>query len=154
MREMQKAISNLRILLASINGKEEELEGLTRQFERQLKRAPHSSIHGGHSLDATLGIMSEIQERLDEVKKTRKHLDAIKKRAQDELRALQLTEKIEQAKTELALLRNSRNPSGHNEEGHQEKIKELERFIEEASISAGQAITGELNSPDREKEGL
>ena len=94
--------------------------------------------------------MSEIQGRLDEAKKTRKHLDAIKKRAQDEPRALQLTEKIEQAKTELALLRNGGNPSGHSEEGHQEKIEELERFIEEASISTGQAIAGELNSPDRE----
>ena len=85
MPEMQKAISKLRLLLATMKAKEEEMQNLSRQFRRQLGRAPAHAIHGGHALDATLSIMEEIQERLDGVEKSRTHLAAIKRRAQDEL---------------------------------------------------------------------
>ncbi len=44
MPEMQKTITRLRFLLASIKGKEEELEGLSRQFRRQLERAPSYAV--------------------------------------------------------------------------------------------------------------
>ena len=137
MPEMQKAISRLRSLLAAITEKEQELESLIRQFRRQLERAPNNAIHGGNPLEVTLGIMGEIRERLDNVEETREHLSAIKMRAQNELQALDQTDKIEQAKTELATLKAQ---PGLVE---QEKIEELKRFIQEASIQAGQAITGE-----------
>ena len=94
MPEMQKAISNLRLLLATIRGKQEELEGSSRQFQRQLKRATNHSIHGSSPLESTLSILAEIQERLDHVESTRKHLAAVKSRAEDELQALYLTGKI------------------------------------------------------------
>ena len=83
--EMQKAISRLRLTLASIRGKEDELERLRVQFRRQLHRAPGHAIHGNSSLDATLGVMDEVQERLDAVERTLAHLSAIKRRAEDEL---------------------------------------------------------------------
>ncbi|MCI0438221.1 MAG: hypothetical protein L0177_03715 [Chloroflexi bacterium] len=143
MPEMQKAISKLRFLLASIKGKEEELESLARQFRRQLERAPNHAIHGGNSLEATLNIMNEIQERLDDVEQSRAHLAAIKKRAQSELQALELTDKIEQAKTRLASLKMRLTASGEGAPEELEEITELERFIDEASIRAGRAITGE-----------
>jgi hypothetical protein len=143
--EMQKAISRLRMLLAAIKGKEDELEALSRQFKRQLDRAPRHAIHGGNPLEATLNIMGEIQERLDDVQRMRSHLAAIKKQAEDELQALNLTDKIEQAKTELANLKSSRD-SG--KEADRDRIAELERFIEEASMRAAQAITGNFNVPE------
>ena len=125
--EMEKAISRLRLLLATVNGKEEELDSSRRQFRRQLGRAPGYEIQRGESLDATLGIMEEIQERLDKVEETRAHLASIKKRAQDELRALSLTGKIERAKTELASLSTCLNSCGNGDYAQREKILELER---------------------------
>ena len=142
--EMQKAIARLRMLLATIRGKEQELEELSQQFHRQLSRAPFYSIHGGNPLDATLGIMGEIQERLDQVERLRKHLTAVKLRAQDELQALELTVKIEQAKSELGTLRRRRG-AGETTEELAGEIERLERFIEEASIRAGRAITGRFD---------
>ena len=142
MPEMRKAIAKLRFLLASIKGKEDELEGLSRQFRRQLERAPSYAIREDNSLDSTLSVLGEIQERLDNVERTRRHLDSIKSRAQDELRALELTAQIEQAKTELAILR---APDGAGEAGgiaDRKRVQDLERFIENASIQAGEAITG------------
>jgi hypothetical protein len=74
---MQKAINRLRLLVASIKGKEDEMDGLVRQFKRQLERAPRHAIHGGNPLETTLSIMGEIQERLDAAVKVRTHLDMI-----------------------------------------------------------------------------
>ncbi len=142
MPEMQKAITKLRFLLASIKGKGEELEGLSRQFRRQLERAPSYAVREDNSLDSTLSVLEEIQERLDHVERTRRHLDSIRSRAQDELRALELTAKVEQAKTELATLRALDGAAEAGGIADRKRVQELERFIEDASIRAGEAITG------------
>ena len=139
MPQMQQAISNLRLLLASIRAKDDELEALARQFRRQLERAPRSAVQGVNSLDATLNLMGEIQERLDGVEAQRKHLASIRRQAEAELVALNITERIAQAKKELAQLRASHDAG---ERVDAARIAELRRFIEEASIRAGEAITG------------
>lgn len=139
MPQMQQAISNLRLLLASVRAKDEELEALARQFRRQLERAPRYSIQGGNPLEVTLNLMGEIQERLDDVEAQRKHLAMVRKQVEAELVALSITDKIAQAKDELAQLKASRDAGETVDEG---RIAELERFIEEASLRAGEAITG------------
>ncbi len=143
MPQMQQAISNLRLLLASVRAKDEELEALARQFRRQLERAPRYAIQGGNPLEMTLNMMGEIQERLDSVEEQRKHLSAVRRQVEAELVALNITEKIAQAKEELAKLRASRDAGENVDEG---RIAELQRFIEEASLRAGEAITGGLNA--------
>ena len=139
MPQMQQAISNLRLLLASVRAKDDELEALARQFRRQLERAPRYSIQGGNPLEVTLNLMGEIQERLDDVEAQRKHLAMVRKQVEAELVALSITDKIAQAKDELAQLKASRDAGEEVDEG---RIAELERFIEEASLRAGEAITG------------
>ena len=148
MPEMQKAMARLRLTLASIKGKEDELASLKRQFQRQLDRTSAHAAHGKNSLDATIGIMEEIQERLDNVEMKQRHLTAIKKRAKDELGALDLTDKIEKAKAELASLKERQGSDENGEEVEPGEIEQLERFIEEASIRAGEAITGRLDADD------
>ena len=143
MPQMQQAISNLRLLLASVKAKEKELEALARQFRRQLERAPRYAIQGGNPLEMTLNLMGEIQERLDSVEEQRKHLAAVRRQVETELVALNITEKIAQAKEELAQLRASRDAGENVDEG---RIAELRRFIEEASLRAGEAITGGFNA--------
>jgi chromosome segregation ATPase len=139
--EMMKAMSKLRLALASIEAKERELDALRRQFQRQLARTRTHAIYGANSLDASLGIMDEVQERLDDVETRRHHLDSIKERAQEELTALELTNKIEQAKVELKTLK-ARGGDGI-EDRH--RIEKLEHFIESASLRAAEAITGRLD---------
>lgn len=143
--QMQQAISRLRLLLASVRAKDDELEALARQFQRQLARAPRYAVQGGNPLEITLNLMGEIQERLDNVERQRKHLASIRSQAEAELQALNITERIAQAKSELAELRTSADAS-HPETAR--RIAELRRFIEEASIRAGQAITGGSNIPN------
>lgn len=144
MPQMQKTISNLRLLLASITAKEDELEALARQFQRQLDRAPRYAIQGGNPLDATLNLMGEIQERLDDVQAQRKHLASIRRQAESELEALTITDKIAQAKSELASLKACETTS---EDDTAQRIAELERFIQEASIRAGEAVAKGFSPP-------
>ena len=121
-------------------------EGLSRQFSRQLERAPSYAVHGGSSLDAALSVMGEIQERLDGVEARRGHLAAIKER---ELQALQLTDRIEHAKAELAALK-KRSRTGGSPDEEAGRIGELERFVQEASIRAAESITGETKKLKRD----
>lgn len=141
MPEMMKAMSKLRMALASIRDKERELDGLRRQFQRQLARTRTHAIYGASSLDASLGIMDEVQERLDSVETRRRHLDSIKKRAQEELAALELTNKIERAKAELGALKARGDTSAED----RQRVEDLEQFIESASLRAGEAITGRFD---------
>ena len=141
MPEIVKAMSKLRLALASIEAKEREMEALRRQFRRQLARTRTHAIYGANSLDASLGIMDEVQERLDSVETRRQDLNSIKRRAQEELAALELTNRIEQAKVELKTLKAS---AGDGNEDRQ-RIEELEQFIEAQSLRAAEAITGRID---------
>ena len=143
MPQMQQAISRLRLLLASVRRKEDELDVLVRQFRRQLERAPRYAVHGGNPLEVTLNLMGEIQERLDVAERQKEHLAAIRRQAEAELEALNITERVSKAKEELSQLRRKRNAG---EEVDEARIAELERFIEEASIRAGEAITDNFNA--------
>ncbi len=143
MPQMQQAISRLRLLLASVRAKQDELDAQARQFRRQLERAPRYAIQGGNPLEVTLNLMGEIQERLDSVESQRKHLAAIRRQAETELEALNITERVSRAKEELSGLRDMRREGEHVDE---DRIAELERFIEEASIRAGEAITDNFNA--------
>jgi len=91
--------------------------------------------------------MEEIQERLDSVETTRRHFASIRDRARSELQALELTNKIEQAKTELASLREGSGPGERVPSAEAQKIEDLERFVQEASIQAMQNITGNVPGP-------
>ena len=77
------------------------------------------------------------------VERQREHLAAIRRQAEAELEALNITERVSKAKEELSQLRRKRNDG---EEVDVARIVELERFIEEASIRAGEAITDNFNA--------
>jgi len=142
--EMQKAINRLSLLVASIKGKEDEMDGLVRQFKRQLERAPRHAIHGGNPLDNTLSIMGEIQERLDAAVNARTHLDLIRRQAENELEALNITGQINDVEKELTGLKLGREAG---QDVDLDRITELERFIEDASNRAARAITDDFDIP-------
>ena len=147
MPQMQKAMSGLRLLLASARAKDDELEAAARQFRRQLERAPRYAVQGGNPIDATLNMMGEIQERLNQVEERREHLASIQRQAEAELQALNITFKIAEAKDELAGIRAAAAADGAGSSGDMERAAELERFIQDASERAAQAITGDFIPP-------
>ncbi len=153
--QLEQAVANLRLSLAEIRAKEDQLDALINQFQTQLRRLPRQVLYGQTSLELSLTAMSEIEERLDDASANRRRLLAIKDTATQELEALQLLKRVDQARTQLADLK-SGVPSGPNGEDVETEVRQLEAFIAANSRQAEQAITerfrernGERTNADR-----
>ena len=141
MVQLRQATASLRLVLADLMGKEDQLETMIRQFRTELDRLPRQAIYGRTTLDLALSAMAEIQERLDHAQLTRQHLLAIVQKATDELRALELTQQIEEAKCALEELIAQAQPAGQTDEKVAAEVRRLEEFIAEHSKQAERDIT-------------
>jgi hypothetical protein len=105
-----------------------------------LRRLPRQVIYGKTSLGASLSAIAEIEERLADALATRRRLLAIKKAAREELEALELIKRVDEARRSLADFRQRLLVSGEDEESLAE-VRRLEQFIAEHSKRAEWAIT-------------
>mgnify|MGYP003322492744 CR=1 FL=1 len=76
--QLEQAMATLRLGLAEMRNKENQLDQLVNQFQTQLRRLPRQVVYGQGSLDMSLAAMSEIEERLDDAMANRRRLLAIK----------------------------------------------------------------------------
>ena len=135
--QLEQAMATLRLSLAEMRNKEDQMDALVSQFQTQLRRLPRQAVYGQTSLELSLTAMGEIEERLDDAVANRRRLLAIKDAATQELEALQLLKRVDEARSNLAELKNG-TPAG---EDVQAEIKQLEGFIAANSRQAEQAIT-------------
>jgi chromosome segregation ATPase len=141
MVEMNQAMARLRLVLAEINQRVTQVEQQVRQFRLQERRLPRQAIYGRAPLDLSLSAMGEVEERLADALANQRRLLSIKKRAEEELKALEVTRQVEDAKSTLSALRqDSKATGGPNEEAAAE-MRRLEQFIAEYSKVAERAIT-------------
>jgi chromosome segregation ATPase len=141
MVQIRQATARLRLLLAEIRGREDQLDNTIRQFRTQLSRLPRQAIYERTSLDMALSAMAEVEERLNHAQVTRQHLLAIKEKASDELSALELTQQVEEAKETLGSLKRRESFAEREDIGLSAKIRHLEKFIADHSKKAERAIT-------------
>ena len=150
--QLEQAMATLRLGLAEMRNKEDQLDALISQFQTQLRRLPRQVVYGEASLDLSLTAMGEIEERLDDAVASRRRLRSVKDAATQELEALQLLKRVDEARTQLATLQNGTTAG----EDADSEIRKLEGFIAANSRQAEQAITdrfrertGERVSGDR-----
>ena len=136
--QLETAMATLRLGLAEIRNKEEQLDAQISQFQTQLLRLPRQVVYGQTSLDSSLTAMGEIEERLEDVVANRRRLLAIKKTATQELEALELLKRVDEARSQLAELKRNGPAAG---EDVQTEVRQLEKFIADSSRQAEQAIT-------------
>lgn len=136
--QLEQAMATLRLGLAEMRNKENQLDQLVNQFQTQLRRLPRQVVYGQGSLDMSLAAMSEIEERLDDAIANRRRLLAIKDTATQELEALQLLKRVDEARSKLASLKRS-GTSGNDDVS--DEVRQLENFIAANSRQAEQAIT-------------
>ena len=136
--QLEQAMATLRLGLAELRNKENQLDQLVNQFQTQLRRLPRQVVYGQGSLDMSLAAMSEIEERLDDAMANRRRLLAIKDTATQELEALQLLKRVDEARSKLASLKRS-GTSGNDDVS--DEVRQLENFIAANSRQAEQAIT-------------
>ena len=136
--QLEQAMATLRLGLAEMRNKENQLDQLVNQFQTQLRRLPRQVVYGQGSLDMSLAAMSEIEERLDDAMANRRRLLVIKDTATQELEALQLLKRVDEARSKLASLKRS-GTSGNDDVS--DEVRQLENFIAANSRQAEQAIT-------------
>ncbi len=145
MTQMNQAMAALKLTLAEMRARDNQLKSLIRQFETQLKRIPRQAMYGRAPLNLALGSMAEIEERLDHSRTQRRHLLTIMEQARLELEALVLVKRIESARKQLSRLRN-RLVEGADEDAQSEIVR-LETYIAQYSKQAERAITNGLTQP-------
>ena len=136
--QLEQAMATLRLGLAEMRNKENQLDQLVNQFQTQLRRLPRQVVYGQGSLDMSLAAMSEIEERLDDAMANRRRLLAIKDTATQELEALQLLKRVDEARSKLASLKQS---GTWGDDDVSDEVRQLENFIAANSRQAEQAIT-------------
>ena len=148
--QLQQAMATLRLSLAEMRHKEEQLDASINQFRTQLRRLPRQTIYGRAPLDMALSAMGEIEERLQDAEDNRRRLLTIKKAALDELAALESVQQVDEARKALAQLRQQfgRQPASADAAA---EIRRLEQFIAQHSRRAEQTITA--NFEERRGQG-
>jgi len=136
--QLEQAMATLRLGLAEMCNKEDQLDAQISQFQTQLRRVPRQVVYGQTSLDSSLAAMGEIEERLEDAVANRRRLLEIKKTATQELEALQLLKRVDEARSQLAILKTNATPDDGDA---QLEIRRLEEFIAASSRQAEQAIT-------------
>ena len=139
MTQMNRAMAALKLSLAEMRARDEQLKAMIRQFQTQMKRIPRQAMYGRAPLSLALGSMSEIEERLQHSETQRRHLLTIMEQARLELEALVLVQRIESARKKLVQLKNQLT-GDPNETTHTE-ITRLETYIAQYSKQAERAIT-------------
>lgn len=137
---LQQTMATIRLSLAEIRHKEQQLEAMINQFRTQLRRLPRQVIYSNTTLDASISAMGEIEERLSDTLAVQRRLLTIKKAAMDELAALESVKQVDEAKNLLSNLKLQIADSGENDNALTE-MRRLEQFIAEHSKRAEVAIT-------------
>ena len=138
--QLQQTMATLRMSLAEIEHKEQQLNTLINQFRTQVRRLPRQFIYGRTPLDASISAMGEIEERLADALTSRRRLTTIKKAVTDELAALESVKQVDEAQQSLSELKRRGGAAGEDT-GTKTEIRRLEQFIAEHSRRAEQAIT-------------
>jgi hypothetical protein len=138
--QLQLAMATLRLSLAEIRHKEEQLDASIAQFRTQLRRLPRQTIYGSAPLEMALSAMGEVEERLLDSEDTRRRLLTVKKAALDELAALESVQQVDEARKSLSQLRQESRGRAPSPETATE-IRRLEQFIAQHSRRAEQTIT-------------
>ena len=140
LSQLQQTMATIRLSLAEIRHKEQQLEAMISLFRTQLRRLPRQVVYSNTTLDASISAMGEIEERLNDTLAVQRRLLTIKKSAMDELAALESVKQVDEAKNLLSNLELQITNSGENDNTLAE-MRRLEQFIAEHSKRAEVAIT-------------
>ena len=77
---LQQTMATIRLSLAEIRHKEQQLEAMISQFRTQLRRLPRQVVYSNTTLDASISAMGEIEERLSDTLAVQRRLLTIKRR--------------------------------------------------------------------------
>jgi len=104
MREMDRRVGLLRLLLADIADRERLANDSCKQLRGQLQRLVDFTVQYNGGVANALAGMLEVEERLAQQEATLRHLAMLRERARGELNALLVTRDIATARARLTEL--------------------------------------------------
>jgi hypothetical protein len=159
MREMERRIALLRLLLADISARERQAHETQEQLRGQLTRIVDFTVRHNASVSHAISSMAEVEERLTQQEMTLRSLALLRARAQGELQALLVTRGVADAHAKLAeleerrgrLLADDQPVAPDAELGEIDAaIAELQALIQQASEAAARSLTHGLEEPPPE----
>lgn len=149
MQQIDTAIARLRLLLADVSARLESAAGLERQCREQLQRIVEHGVRGEAPVDAVLGMLEDVEERMRSAQARRRHLELFRDALSAELESLLLTRGIARAREELSSLQAEVERLGNEPadegaarrvEGLLVEIERLQAAINEASERAARTL--------------
>ena len=104
MREMDRRVGILRLLLADIADRERQVDEARKQLHGQLRRIVDFTVQFNGGVSNALASMAEVEDRLGQQEATLRHLALLRERTRGELHALIVTRDIAEAQRRLAEL--------------------------------------------------
>ncbi|MSQ12130.1 MAG: hypothetical protein EXR48_05520 [Dehalococcoidia bacterium] len=133
-----RSVVRLRLLLASVERRHHETQRHLAALRQQLRRVPTRSVNGNLAVDAYLAVMAETRTRLAKSEQDLQDLELLKRRALQEIEALELMGRIQQTQQELAELREQARWDSRSEV--LEEIRRLEAVVQDYTTQATQNI--------------
>lgn len=145
LKKLDVTIGRLRLLLADISSRETAQRGQRQTFLDQRDALVTFGLYGDSSLDSVLAMLSDVEERVAHAEGLLRSLERIRRRAATELESLELTKKVEEARTLVHQLqaRQVADPDSGSplpREAVEAEIARLQLLIEEASERAARSI--------------
>ncbi len=155
MQELDRRVAVLRLLLADLTARRQQTEDGRAQLRAQIERLVEFTVQRNAMVGNALAAMADVEERLVRAEADLRHIELLRRRAQEELDALRVTRGVAEAQARLAELerratdlRASAAPGGEEtapasaELGKIEtEMAELRAAIEAASTAAARALT-------------
>lgn len=108
MREMDRRVGILRLLLADIADRERQAAEARQQLHGQLRRIVDFTVQYNGGVSNALASMAEVEDRLSRQEDSLRHLALLRERTRGELHALIVTRDIAEAQRRLAELETQR----------------------------------------------
>lgn len=151
MREIERRQGILRLLLADLTARREQTETAARQIQEQKARLVEFTVQRNGSVGNALAALAELDERLTRAQSDLRHIEMLRRRAQDELDALLVMRGVADARERLDELAARRAALVENEMAGQmhaadlneidAEMAELRATIETASAAAARALS-------------
>lgn len=104
MRKIDATLARIRLLLSEVDQREAQTRAMREQFAAQRARVLQASLYGEVDLATILGMLDDIDRKLDDLQRGANQLELVRQRAEQEYRSLSLTRQAEDAKAEMVIL--------------------------------------------------
>jgi hypothetical protein len=108
MQEMDRRVGILRLLLADLSARRQQTEDARVQLQAQIGRLVEFTVRRNGTVGNALAAMADVDERLVRAEADLRHIELLRRRAQEELDALVVTRQVADARARLDALERRR----------------------------------------------